>query len=70
MTRPCDEAAVRRLTHLHGRDIEQLTGVPIDRLPEIEERIAIEQESSGAEIDVVRRDTRTGERITTTEVRQ
>lgn len=70
MTRPCDEAAVRRLLWMHGREIEQLTGVPLDRLPEIEERIALEQEGSGAEIHVVRRDTRTGERITTTEAKK
>lgn len=61
MTRPCDESAVRRLLYLHGKEITQLTGVSLGGILEIEERIAIQQESSNAEIDIVPRDTTTGE---------
>lgn len=61
MTRPADESAVRRLLYMHGKEITQLTGVSLDGILEIEERLAIEQESSNAEIDIVPRDTTTGE---------
>lgn len=47
-----------------------MTPEELAALIEAEEREAIRQEGCGEEIDVVRRDTRTGERITTTEVRR
>lgn len=47
-----------------------MTPEELAALIEAEERIAIQQECSGAEIDVVRRDMQTGERITTTEAQR